>query len=68
LSRSTHGTVSDIRRDIRAIVSEVGRDITTAHIAMVSDMHRTMAKVQEGSGGGGTNPLVNETRTPSIIE
>jgi len=41
---STHGTVSDIRWDVRAIVSEVQRDVSNTNI------HRTMAKGQDGSG------------------
>jgi len=66
LPRSTHGAVSDIRHDIHAIFSEARRDIMTAHTAMVSDIHRTMAKVQEG--GGGMNLLVSEIRTLSTAE
>ena len=33
---------------------------------LVSDIHRTVVKGQEGSGG--INPLVSETRTLSIAE
>ena len=52
---STHGTVSDIRRDVRAIVSEFERN---AQI-VVSDIHRTIVKGQEI--GDNKNPLVSDT-------
>ena len=61
-----NGTISDIRHDVRAIVSDVRRDITTTHAAMVSDIHCAMAKGQEGSGG--VNLLVSEIRTLSTTE
>jgi len=48
------------------MVSEVRRDITTTHAAMVSDIHCAMAKGQEGSGG--MNLLVSEIRTLSTTE
>ena len=62
---STRGTVSDIRQDIRTFISEVRRDITTTQ-NMVSDIQRTTAKGQEGSGG--TNLSVSETHTLSIVK
>ena len=55
-----HGTVSDIRQDVRAVVSEVQRDVVSTH-TMVSNIHRTMAKGQEGSG-----LLVSESHVLSI--
>ena len=33
---------------------------------MVSDIHRTIVKGQEGSGG--KDPLVGDTRTPTVTE
>ena len=60
-----HGT-ADIRRDVaktRVIVSELEHSVTSTHI-MVSDIHRTMAKHQEGSGG--ENLSVSDTRTVPI--
>ena len=49
----------------RTIVSEVQHSFTSAH-AMVSDIHRTVVKGQEGSGG--KNPLVGDTRTLTVTE
>ena len=48
------------------MVSEVRRDITTTHTAMVSDIHRNMTRVQEGSGE--MNLSVSEIRTLSTAE
>jgi len=61
---STHGIVSDIRRDVRTI-PKVQRDVKGTH-TMLSDVHRTMAKGQED--GDGINLLVSETRTVPIAE
>ena len=49
----------------RTIVSEVQRSFTSAH-AMVSDIHRTVVKGQEGSGG--KNSLVGDARALTIAE
>jgi len=49
----------------RTIVSDVQRNVTSAHV-MVSDIHRTVVQGQGGSGGG--NLLVGKTRTLSTIE
>ena len=68
LPRSIDGTVSDIRRDVmkaRAIVSGLECDVTSAH-TMVSDIHRTVVKGREGSGG--KNLLVGDTRTLAPTE
>ena len=65
---STHGIVSDISNDVvksRASVSKLERNVTNTH-TMISDIHRTMMKGQEGSSG--KNPPVGDTRTPSITE
>jgi len=49
----------------RTIVSEVQRNVTSAH-AMVSDIHRTVVQGQEGSGG--KHLLVSEGRILAVIE
>ena len=46
----------------RAIVSELEHNVTSAH-TMVSEIHRTVVKGQEGSGG--KNLPVSDTRTVS---
>jgi len=61
---STHGIASDIHRDVRTI-PKVQRDAKGTH-TMLSDVHDTMAKGQEG--GDGINLLVSETRTVPIAE
>jgi len=49
-----HGTVSDIRHDVRVIVSEFERNVTSA-------LHRTIVQGQEGNGG--KHPLVSDTHS-----
>jgi len=49
----------------RAIVSEVQRNVTNTQ-NMVSDIHRTVVKGQEGSDG--KPPSVGDTRTLSTAE
>ena len=61
LAINTHIAVSDTH----AIVSELGQNVTSTR-TMVSDIHRTMVKGQEGSDG--KNLRVSETRTLSITE
>jgi len=56
--------MSDIRRNVHAI-PEVQRDVTGIY-TMVSDIHRTMANGQEGSGG--MNLSVSEIRTVSTAK
>ena len=63
-----HETVPDIRRGVvkpRSIVSELEHNITSTQI-MVSDIHRTVVKGQEG--GNSNNLLVSNTRTVSTTE
>ena len=59
------GTISDIRQDVRAIVSELEHNVTSTH-TMVSDIHRNTAKGQEGNNG--TDPSVSRTHILSITE
>jgi len=61
---STHGTVSDIRRDVQAIASEFERSATNTQI-MVSEIHRTVVKGQ--GDGDNKNLLVSDTRTNMAI-
>ena len=66
--RNAHEAVPDIRRDIvktRAIVSGLDSNVTSTH-TMVSDIHRTMVKGQEG--GDDKALLVSDTRAVSITE
>ena len=46
-------------------VSELGRNVTSTHV-MVSDIHRTIVKGQETSGGKNTS--VSDTRTIAVTE
>ena len=59
MPRSTHGTVSDIRHEVRAVVSEFERNVT-------STVHRTIVQGQEGSGG--KHPSVSNSRTLAVTE
>ena len=62
----THGTVSDIRRDIRAIVtSEFERNATDTR-AIVSEVLHTVVKGQEVNDS--RNVLVSDIHTLSTIE
>jgi len=68
LSRSTHGTVSEIRNDVmktRAIVSEFEHNLTNTH-TMVFEIHRTI--VQDQRGGGSKHLSVSDDRTLAVIE
>ena len=67
VSRSTRGTVCDVRHDLmktHTVVSEVHHDVANTH-DMVSDIHRTIVKGQEGSDGG--NASVSDTHALSTI-
>ena len=61
LAINTHATVSDTH----VIVSELGQNVTSTQ-TMVSDIHRTMMRGQEGSDG--KNLSVSEIRTLSITK
>jgi len=68
LPRDTDRTVSEIRNDViktRAIVSELEYSVTSTH-TMISDIHRTTLKTQEGSDGKDLS--VSDTRTISAAE
>jgi len=60
---STHGTVSDIHRSVRAI-PEVQRDVKSIY-KMLSDVRDTVAEGQEGNRG--TNSSVSETCNLSTV-
>ena len=61
----TQHSQTELAINTHVAVSELGQDVKITR-AMVSDIHRNMAKGQEGSGG--MNLLVSETRTLSITE
>jgi hypothetical protein len=65
LPRSTHETISDLRQDVRAIVSEFKRNAATTHIT-VPDINRTV--VRDWEGGDGKDLSVSETHTLFTIE
>ena len=65
LPASTHGTVSDIRRDIRAIASQLERNAANTQ-TMAPEIRRTVAKDQEVNDS--RDLLVSDTRTLSTIE
>ena len=58
---NTHVTVANTN----AMVSELQHDVTNAH-TIISDIHRTVVKIQEGPD---TQELsVSVTRTPFVTE
>ena len=60
-----HVTASDIRHDVRSIVSELGHNAMSTH-TIVSEIHRTMVKGQEVADS--RNLLVSDTRVLPTIE
>ena len=65
--RSTYVTTSGIRQDAvtRTTVSEIRRDVASAR-AMVTDIHRTIVRGQEGNSSD--KPPVSGSRILAIIE
>ena len=57
--------VSDIRHDVRSVVSELGHNAMSTH-TIVSEIHRNMVKGQEVNDS--KNLLVSVTRFPSTTE
>ena len=61
---STHGTVSNNRQDVRAIVSKLEHNTTDTQ-TLVSEIHRTVVK---GQANDSRNVVVSDTCTLPTTE